>query len=451
MQPDGLIVNTVGQTRPVSARQKIGKVGYSGNVSPAGLEGAHIHFMVIYDKNHDGNFQDNIPDGIVDPFGWQGGGADPWETFQFDYSGKKRTGMKSTYLWKEPISSASTPVGLAGGEVKNEKVKVTIPPLVLPDLLQFFIKSAPRTSIDEHTESVGSIADITAVDGGGIAVKNFSQPINVSFTYSEDDALYYDPDHMSIYSSPDGAIWQKEQTLIDHDAHTATTSVNHLTFFALMGERRDTTAPQTTLKLTGQGNTLNFRSDVTLELIPEDEMGVDYTLYMLDEGEWVGYTEPVTVLAEGTHTLQYFSADTSGNVENAQTVEFTIDKTIPEIELHYDRDTHEFVFSTERDATIHEVSEGMVTAEDIAGNIHEMQYKKTIVGDLTTVEFVGEYSGLYAISDEYEYFQSGEVTVRKIPTDEERLSIDANDEITEDTTTTSLHIITNHGKLEIHD
>jgi hypothetical protein len=280
---------------------------------------------------------------------------------------------------------------------------------------------------------------------------------------------------MSIYSSPDGAIWQKEQTLIDHDAHTATTSVNHLTFFALMGERRDATAPLTTAKLTGEGRETNFNSDVTIELQPQDPCSdannsvckpelivypeqsrreastIDNTLFKLDEGEWEEYTEPVTVSTEGTHTLQYFSADISGNVENIQTVEFTIDKTIPEIELHYDRDTQALIFSTERDATIHEPSEGTVIAEDIAGNVNEMHYKKIIVGDLITIEFVDEHSGLYAISDEYEYFQSGEVTVRKIPTETGRLSIDANDEIFEDNATRSLHIITNRGTLKIHD
>ena len=451
MQPDGLVVSVQGATIAVRGGQKIGKVGYSGNVSPAGLDGAHIHFMVIYDKNNDGNFQDNIPDGIVDPFGWQGEGADPWETFQFDYAGKTRTGMKSTYLWKTTTASQNEQVGSSGGEVKNEKVKLTIPPLVLPDLLQFFIKSAPRTKIDEHTESVGSIADITAVDGGGIAVKNFSQPINISFTYSTDDALYYDPDYMSIYSSPDGAIWQKEQTLIDHDAHTATTSVNHLTFFALMGERRDTIAPLTSAKLTGEGREVNFRSDVTLELLPEDAIGTDYTLYRLDEGEWEEYIDPVNVVSEGVHILQYFSVDTCGNVESVQTMEYTVDKTIPEIELHYDHDTHEFIFSTEPDSTINEQSEDMVIAEDNAGNVNVIHYQKTVEDGLTTVEFVGDHPGLYAISDEYEYFQSGEVTMRKIPTESGKLSIDVNDEISEETASTSLHIITNHGKLEIHD
>jgi murein DD-endopeptidase MepM/ murein hydrolase activator NlpD len=467
MQPNGLIINTQGQTKSVSAGQKIGKVGYSGNVSPAGLDGAHIHFMVIYDKNHDGNFQDNIPDGIVDPFGWQGEGADPWETFQFDYAGKTRTGMKSTYLWKTSTASQSEQVGSSGGEVKNEKVKITIPPLVLPDLLQFFIRSAPRTTIDTHTESVGSIADITAVDGGGIAVKSFSQPINISFTYSADDALYYDPDHMNIYSSPDGALWEKEQTLINHDTRTATATVDHLTFFALMGERRDVTAPQTTLALAGQGKGMNFHSDVTIELDARDPCSIensnachpepvegstiDYTLFKLDDGEWGAYTEPVTVPTEGAHTLQYFSADKSGNVENTQTVEFSIDQTIPEIAMQYDTVTQEFIYTTDSDATVHEPSEGIVIAEDTAGNVHELRYQKTITDDLTTIEFIGEYSGLYAVSNEYEYFQSGDMVIRKIPTGDGRLSIDVNDEITEDTTTTSLHIITNHGKLEIHD
>ena len=149
-------------------------------------------------------------------------------------------------------------------------------------------------------------------------------------------AQYYIPETLSIYSSPDGAIWQKEQTLVDHDSHTATANIDHLSYFALMGDRRDTTAPRTTVQLSGKGSALDFRSDVTIELQPEDEMDIDYTLYTLGEGEWAAYTEPVTVSTEGTHTFQYFSVDTSGNVESVHTVEFTIDQTKPEIAMQYD-------------------------------------------------------------------------------------------------------------------
>jgi hypothetical protein len=371
--------------------------------------------------------------------------------------------MKSTYLWKTSTASQSQSVGSGGGEVKNEKVKLTIPPLVLPDLLQFFIRSAPRTSIDGHTESVGSIADITAVDGGGIAVKHFTQPINISFTYSKDDALYYDPDRMSIYSSPDGAIWQKEQTLIDHDTRTATASVDHLTYFALMGERRDTTAPRTTVQLSGQGNARSFHSDVIVELHAEDPVEgstIDYTLFKLDEGEWGEYTAPVIITTEGAHTLQYFSADKSGNVESVHTVEFTIDQTIPEIAMRYDLITKDFIFSTDADASINEPSTDStgvtsIAAQDTAGNTHEMRYRRTVGDALTTLEVLGDEAGFYAISnaegERYEYFQSDDVTRRIIPSGDGRLQINANDDITENVASPSLHIKTHHGTLEIDE
>ncbi|MDP4010596.1 MAG: M23 family metallopeptidase [Candidatus Roizmanbacteria bacterium] len=53
----------------VDDRQQLGTVGFTGNVRPVGSKGAHIHFMVVKDKDGNGSFDDNIPDGIVDPFG----------------------------------------------------------------------------------------------------------------------------------------------------------------------------------------------------------------------------------------------------------------------------------------------------------------------------------------------------------------------------------------------
>jgi hypothetical protein len=291
-------------------------------------------------------------------------------------------------------------------------------------------------------------------------VKRFSQPIQISFTYNTEDAQYYVPESLSIYSSPDGAIWQKEQTLVDHDGHTATASIDHLSYFALMGGRRDTTAPRTTVQLSGQGNALNFRSDVTIELQPEDEMDIDYILYTLDEGEWEGYTGSLTVSTEGAHKLQYFSADKSGNVESVHTVEFTIDQTIPEIATQYDLSTQDFIFTTDADASIGEPSTNAtgitsIAAQDTAGNTHEMRYRRTVGDALTTLEVLGDEAGFYAISNaeggRYEYFQSDDVTRRIIPSGDGRLQINANDEITENVSSPSLHIKTHHGTLEIDE
>jgi hypothetical protein len=51
----------------------------------------------------------------------------------------------------------------------------------------------------------------------------------------------------------------------------------------------------------------------------------------------------------------------------------------------------------------------------------------------------------------YEYFQSDDVTRRIIPSGDGRLQINANDEITENVASPSLHIKTHHGTLEIDE
>src|SRR3989344_4169727 len=89
LQKDGLITDIPGQEVEVSAGQLIGKIGATGNVSPPGEAGAHIHFMVVEDKNGDGNFDDNIPDGVTDPFGWQSDQPDPCELYSFFYEGEE--------------------------------------------------------------------------------------------------------------------------------------------------------------------------------------------------------------------------------------------------------------------------------------------------------------------------------------------------------------------------
>ena len=84
-----------------------------------------------------------------------------------------------------------------------------------------------------------------------------------------------------------------------------------------------------------------------------------------------------------------------------------------------------------------------------------MRYRKTIEEDLTTLEVLGDEAGFYAISNaegqRYEYFQSGDVTRRIIPSGDGRLQINANDDITEHISSPSLHIKTHHGTLEIDE
>jgi hypothetical protein len=61
--------------------------------------------------------------------------------------------------------------------------------------------------------------------------------------------------------------------------------------------------------------------------------GVAETLYCVDGGTWLPYTAPVSVDADGKHTVSFYSKDRAGNTETAKPVLVWIDETPPVITI----------------------------------------------------------------------------------------------------------------------
>lgn len=345
LQSEELITNIPGQEIQVNAGEKIGRVGTEGNCRPKEYPGdircAHIHFMVVQDKNGDGDFEDNIPDGLVDPFGWQSEEPDPWESYgksnEFFYKGENRVGNKSYYLWKKQIDNLNANLSANGGVFTSGRNTVTVPEGATDQNLLLEMISAPVQKISDFIVSIGSSVDIKAYDPLGIQVTSFNTPITIGIDFSGYDLSRYLIDTISIYSSNDGINWQKEETNVDLINEKTTAEVYHLTYFALMAERLDTTAATTTAVLNGEEGEDNwFRSDVTVELTAEDNpggLGVDYTLYKLDGGDWQEYTAPLEFSEEGNHTIEFYSVDNDENIEEVKSVTFSIDKTPPIVSI----------------------------------------------------------------------------------------------------------------------
>jgi len=88
----------------------------------------------------------------------------------------------------------------------------------------------------------------------------------------------------------------------------------------------DATPPVTTCTLTGELDGTVYISDVTVALNATDsESGVDHSMYNLDNTTWTRYTAPFVVSSNGTHTVQYYSIDKTGNIETTKTATFVID------------------------------------------------------------------------------------------------------------------------------
>lgn len=106
----------------------------------------------------------------------------------------------------------------------------------------------------------------------------------------------------------------------------------------------DQTAPNTSVFLSGEkGNNDWFLSDVQATLSAQDNengVGVFRTEYSLDGGNlWLEYTQPIMFYDEGIHSIMYRSTDFVGNIEETKIQQIKIDRTTPEAEIYFDKES----------------------------------------------------------------------------------------------------------------
>ncbi|WP_291416806.1 ThuA domain-containing protein [Actinophytocola sp.] len=115
---------------------------------------------------------------------------------------------------------------------------------------------------------------------------------------------------------------------------TASVTAKFDYFHASWAQAADETAPVSTASLdpANPGASGWYTGPVTVTLAAADEdggSGLDHTEYTVDGGAWTPYTEPFSVSGDGTHQVQYRSADTAGNVEDAKALSVKVDATAP--------------------------------------------------------------------------------------------------------------------------
>jgi uncharacterized lipoprotein YddW (UPF0748 family)/fibronectin type 3 domain-containing protein len=97
----------------------------------------------------------------------------------------------------------------------------------------------------------------------------------------------------------------------------------------------DATPPVTTAVIEGTQHNGWYVSEVSVKLSASDDMsGVKVTEYSTDSGaSWQPYSAPISLAADGMHTLLYRSVDNTDNVEQAKTAVIQIDRTAPTVQM----------------------------------------------------------------------------------------------------------------------
>ncbi len=95
----------------------------------------------------------------------------------------------------------------------------------------------------------------------------------------------------------------------------------------------DTTPPETTATLNpsspdGPDGWYISPVEVTLSAT-DDDSGVDYTMYRINNGTWTTYSSSFMVSSNGHYQVDFYSVDNAGNTETVDNVNFKINISVP--------------------------------------------------------------------------------------------------------------------------
>ena len=237
------------------------------------------------------------------------------------------------------------------------------------------MRVSSQITVSDSLIGIGSSLNLNVIDATGNPITTFPQDFTLKIDFNSFDISKYKTDSISIYSSQDGSSWTKEDTFVDLVNKTASATLDHASYFALVGERMDVIAPVTKVLLTGsEGQASWFRSDVKVTIQSQDNengSGVYYVGYRVDDDYFREYTESFTVSGSGEHIIEFYSVDNDENIEEVKSKSFYIDKTAPELKISYDKDNLNTVLEGVDEFGISNFSKttGAIEITDKAGNI----------------------------------------------------------------------------------
>jgi hypothetical protein len=126
--------------------------------------------------------------------------------------------------------------------------------------------------------------------------------------------------------------WRYQCTDLDNDRSSDSLNTNWSSWI-IGSVTIDKYPPITECSLQGiLGNYGWYTSDVQVNLSARDDggSGIEYIKYRFSGGSWETYSDVLTITQEGSHIINFYSEDISGNVEERNTFAFMIDKHAPE-------------------------------------------------------------------------------------------------------------------------